>query len=136
PKSASVLWALSDEQESKAIQQAHDLAVKRAVSYIEDEFSFTRRGKGGSEMEETKIIVAAFQHGTSRAQEPQLHTHAVLLNVGVRKDGTTGTILSKPIYQAKMSAGAVYRAEFSFQLERLGYEVERDGDFFKIKDVP
>ena len=135
PKSVSVLWALSDEEERKAIQRAHDLAVEKSVAYIEDEFSFTRRGKGGSEREGTRIIVAAFQHGTSRAQDPQIHTHALVMNVGVREDGTTGTILSKPIYQAKMAGGAVYRAELSFQLEKLGYEIEREGDFFKIKGV-
>jgi Ti-type conjugative transfer relaxase TraA len=136
PKSVSTLWALSDEGARHNIQRAHDLAVAKGIGYIEDEFSFTRRGKGGVEREQAKLIVAAFQHGTSRAQDPQLHTHAVLINVGVREDGTTGTILSKPVYQTKMASGAIYRAELSFQLEKLGYEIERDGDFFKINGVP
>lgn len=26
------------------------------------------------------LVVASFQHGTSRAQDPQLHTHNVILN--------------------------------------------------------
>jgi len=136
PKSVSALWALSDEEARHNIQRAHDLAVKKGLAYIEDDSAFTRRGKGGSVREEANLIIATFQHGTSRAQDPQLHTHALVLNVGVREDGTTGTILSKPIYQTKMAGGAIYRAELSFQLERLGYGIERDGDFFKVKGVP
>jgi len=63
----------------------------------------------------------------------------VIVNTCVRADGTTGTILSKPLYQHKMAAGAVYRAELTHQLEeRLGIVLERDpGAFdFRAKGVP
>lgn len=136
PKSVSVLWAISDEEKRKAIQKAHDLAVERAATYIEDEFSSTRRGKGGAEREKAGLLIAAFQHGTSRAQDPQLHTHAVVLNVAVREDGTTGTILSKPVFKAKMASGAIYRVELAHQLEKLGFGIERTGNMFEIKGAP
>src|SRR5262249_9739487 len=65
------------------------------------------------------------------------HTHCVVMNVGVRADGTTGTILSKPLYSHKMAAGAVYRAELSNQLEkRLGIRLERREKWFEIEGVP
>jgi hypothetical protein len=57
----------------------------------------------------------------------------------VREDGTTGTILSKPLYLHKMAAGAVYRAELANQLEkRLGLALEREPEnfAFKVKGVP
>lgn len=137
PKSVSVLWAISDEETRKEIQRAHDQAVARSLSYIEEEHSFTRRGKAGAERERANLVIATFQHGTSRAQDPQLHTHAVLLNVGVREDGTTGTILSKPVFKAKMTGGAVYRAELAYLLEeRLGLKAVRVRDEFELEGVP
>src|SRR5262249_33135977 len=69
--------------------------------------------------------------------DPQLHTHCLVLNVGVRADGTTGTILSQPLYAHKLAAGAVYRAELSNQLEkRLGVVMERQRSWFEISGVP
>jgi conjugative relaxase-like TrwC/TraI family protein len=137
PKSVSVIWSQADSYTRKVIQDAHAEAVKKALGYLEDAAAFTRRGKGGREVERASLIVAAFEHGTSRAQDPQLHTHAIVLNVGVREDGTTGTILSKPLYQSKMTAGAVYRAELAHQLEvKLGLTAERTGRVFEIRGVP
>lgn len=136
PKPVSTLWAICHDEDKRKIQQAHDTAVSKALSYIEEEHGFTRRGKGGRIREDAQLVFAVFQHGTSRAQDPQLHSHALLMNVCVRHDGTTGSILSKPMYQSQHVGGAIYRAELSYQLEKLGFEIERDGDFFKIKDVP
>jgi ATP-dependent exoDNAse (exonuclease V) alpha subunit len=97
----------------------------------------TRRGRGGQAREPTKLVVAAFDHGTSRAQDPQLHTHCLVLNVGVREDGTTGTILSQPLYAHKLAAGAVYRAELANQLEkRLGIVLERRQSWFEVQGIP
>ena len=137
PKSISVIWSQADPETRREIQLAQKEAVGKAVGYLEDEAAFTRRGKGGSEREETKLTFAAFEHGTSRAQDPQLHTHVLLLNVGTREDGTTGTVESKPIFKHKMAAGAVYRAELAHQLEtRLGFEPERKKNWFEVKGVP
>lgn len=136
PKSVSVIWSQADSQTRKEIQNCHEAAVKKAIEYLEDTAGFTRRGKGGITVEQAKLIVATFEHGTSRAQDPQLHTHAIVINVGVRRDGTTGTILSKPLYQAKMATGAVYRAELAHQLEqRLSLIAERTGRTFEICGV-
>ena len=136
PKSVSVIWSQADSQTRKEIQSCHEAAVKKAIEYLEGAAGFTRRGKGGVTVEQAKLIIAAFEHGTSRLQDPQLHTHALIMNVGVRSDGTTGTILSKPLYQAKMAAGAVYRAELAHQLEqRLSLIAERTGRTFEIQGV-
>lgn len=137
PKSVSVIWSQADFLTRKEIQAAHWEAVQKAIEYLEETSAFTRRGKAGSVQEKAKLLVAAFEHGTSRAQDPQLHTHALVLNVGVRDDGTTGTILSKPLYQSKMTAGAIYRAELAHLLEeRLSLLAERHGRAFEIRGVP
>lgn len=139
PKSVSVLWSQGDERTRMVIQDAHYQAVAAGMTFIQEEAAFTRRGKGGHLLERAGLIVATFEHGTSRALDPQLHTHCLVMNVGLRDDGTTGTILSKPFYEAKMTAGALYRAELANQLEkRLGCRCEREeeGTSFRIARVP
>ncbi len=137
PKSVSALWSQADQEARRAIQEAQSAAVREALDYLQDAASFTRRGRGGQTKEPTKLVVATFDHGTSRAQDPQLHTHCLVLNVGVREDGTTGTILSQPFYAHKLAAGAVYRAELANQLEkRLGVVLERRQSWFEVQGVP
>ncbi len=138
PKSASVLWALSDDLTRKEIQDAQREAVKKALDYLEREAGYTRKGKGGEEHERCNLLFAMFEHGTSRAQDPHLHTHAVAINTTHREDGTTGALEPNEIFRHKMAAGAVYRAELSAQLEkRLRVEIEQGKkDTFEIAGVP
>lgn len=136
PKSVSVLWSQADFETRLKIQQLHFEAVKKSLDYLEAEAGFTRRGHLGESTEKCKLVFATFEHGTSRAQEPQLHTHAIAQNVGIREDGTTGTILSRPLYRLKMTTGALYRAELAHKLHtELGLEIEKTKDAFEIKGV-
>lgn len=139
PKSVSVLWSQADEATRKEIEAAHFEAVKKALEYLEREAGYTRRGHAGSELEKCKLLIAIFEHGTSRAQDPQLHSHGVLVNIGIREDGSTGTLETKAIFQHKMVAGALYRAECAAQLEnRLGVSAERTekNQTFEVEGVP
>ena len=136
PKSVSVLWSQADEATCRTLQQAHFTAVKAALDYLEDEIAVTRKGKGGVDKEQARLIVATFEHHTSRAQDPQLHTHALVMNACTDEQGRTGTLESKGLYQAKMTAGAIYRAELAFQLEQtLRLTAERKGSVFEIAGV-
>ncbi len=137
PKSVSVLWSQAERDVQKTIQEAQAEAVRAALDYLQDAAAYTRVGKGGTVRIPAKLVVAAFEHGTSRAQDPQLHTHCLIMNVGVPADGKTRTILSQPLYAHKMAAGAVYRAELSNQLEkRLGVVLERQKTCFEVQGVP
>lgn len=137
PKSVSVLWSQAGAETRKAIQQAHAIAVKEALTYLEETAGFTRRGRGGRTHEPAGLLIATFEHGTSRAIDPQLHTHCLVLNLATRADNTTGTVLSKPLYEHKMAAGALYRAELASQLERqLGVICERTKSWFEIAGIP
>ena len=137
PKSVSVLWGLGDEATRLRVEEGHQRAVDAALRYVEEEAVIGRRGKGGRSWEQAKAIFAVFDHGTSRAQDPALHSHALLLNIALRDDGTTGTIHSKPCYEHKMAAGAVYRAELASWLEQeMGIRTEPDGASFRIAAIP
>lgn len=136
PKSVSVLWSQASPEVREAIQKAHFEAVKAALSYIEKEAAFTRTGRWGKTRERASLVVAAFEHGTSRALEPQLHTHCLVLNVGVCSDGKTRTIVSKPFYIHKMTVGALYRTHLAACLSRrLGVQVETKRTWFEVQGV-
>jgi conjugative relaxase-like TrwC/TraI family protein len=136
PKTFSVLWSQADPELRQILEEIHALAVEKAFHYLEMEAAHTRRGHGGRDIERTKWVAALFQHGTSRAKDPQLHTHIVLINLAVRDDGTTGTLLSLPFFRHKMAAGAVYRAELAALLQsRLGLSIERVKTWFEIEGV-
>ncbi len=136
PKSVSVAFGLADELHSQEIRAAHQEAVEKALSYMEEAAGWTRRGKKGLHFEKAGVVIATFEHGTNRNQEPNLHTHSVTMNVSVREDGTTGTIYARPMFQHKMAVGAIYRTELAYQLERrLGLVSETDGRSFKLSGV-
>jgi conjugative relaxase-like TrwC/TraI family protein len=136
PKSVSVLWSQADGKIRNLIEEAHLEAVKKGLDYIEEKGCWTRRGHQGTEAEKAKFVIAIYEHGTSREQDPELHSHSVVLNLAVREDGTTGTIESQKLYSLQMSGGAIYRAELAEQLqEKLGVEIEKTKVAFEIKGV-
>lgn len=136
PKSVSVLGSQGSPNVQEAIEACHRRAVGAAMSYVEDECLYSRRGKAGAALERSGLVAAAFEHSTSRAGDPNLHTHVLLANVAVRADGTTGTVHSPNIYHAKMAAGALYQNELASALQESGVILERDRFSFRVADVP
>jgi conjugative relaxase-like TrwC/TraI family protein len=134
PKSFSILHTLDKHGTFTRIQR---LAMKAALVFLEERAAQTGRGSGGKITEKLSgFLAAVFTHYESRTLDPQTHTHCLILNLAQRNDGTWGTINSRAIYQWKMAAGAVYRAELACLLRQEGYEIEADGDSFNIVGVP
>src|SRR5215216_5084293 len=74
PKSVSLLHALGDEETRRAINEAHLSAWQAALAYLEEEACVIRRGAQGRLRERAGgFVAAAYQHRTSRAQDPYLH---------------------------------------------------------------
>ncbi|NEQ31057.1 MAG: relaxase domain-containing protein [Leptolyngbya sp. SIO4C5] len=123
PKTVSTEWSQAGPKKRAAIQHIHNAAVRKTLDFLEQKAT-TRRGKGGVNKEPVKLVAALFEHATSRELQPQLHTHALLMNLGCRTDGTTGTIQISELLKEKMLLGALYRAELAQQLrDQLGYEI-------------
>lgn len=79
PKSVSVLFGVGDAELRAAIRDAHDRAVGEALAHVEREAGVTRRGAGGTIVIRGRGLIAApFRHRTSRAGDPQLHTHVLV----------------------------------------------------------
>lgn len=137
PKSVSLVWSQTTSDALRHdIQQAHDAAMRAGLAHLE-RYAYTRRGHGGKEQEPVSLIAATFEHGTSRAQDPQLHTHTLIANLCQRADGTYGTIESIEMFRAKMAAGAIYQAELAARMQALGFAVEQDDKgTFRIAGSP
>lgn len=130
PKSVSVMAMLSGD---KRLIDAHNQAVDFAVRQVEALASTRVMTDGQSETVLTgNLVMALFNHDTSRDQEPQLHTHAVVANVTQHngewktlssdKVGKTGFI--ENVYANQIAFGRLYREKLKEQVEALGYETE------------
>ncbi len=142
PKSVSTLWALAGDDASvaRAVRQAHAAAVRTALDYLDGRAAFSRTGRDGhTQVGSDGFAVAVFDHRTSRAGDPQLHTHALVLNKVRTADGGWRTVDGHEIYAHKKSAGALYQAALRNELTRtLGVSwtgVSKDGQA-EIAGVP
>lgn len=139
PKSVSVLAAFAEPEVRDRIVAAHDRAVRRALDFAFDEgLIVTRTGAQGKDRSPVEEVSAAvYRHFTSRAQDPQLHSHAVLLNLAVRADGKTGSIDNKDVLRNAGGIAALYRSELVSELRReLGVEAHREGRNFEVTGIP
>jgi conjugative relaxase-like TrwC/TraI family protein len=135
PKSVSIMAEVAGDRRLLA---AHGAAVKTALAHVEQHMAATRIRDGGAVNREAtdNLVIASFQHGTSRAQDPQLHTHNVILNATKGEDGTWRSLEPRAIYQLQKQIGAIYRQELALKVRELGYEIETAKDsLFEIKGV-
>lgn len=130
PKSVSMMAMLGGD---KRLIEAHNQAVDFAVRQVEALASTRVMTDGQSETVLTgNLVMVLFNHDTSRDQEPQLHTHAVVANVTQHngewktlssdKVGKTGFI--ENVYANQIAFGRLYREKLKEQVEALGYETE------------
>ena len=77
PKSLSVWWAITGDT---GLLDAHDIAVTAALAHLE-RFGATTRVRVDSRRvhpDTAGLTMATFRQTTSRADDPQVHTHAVI----------------------------------------------------------
>src|SRR5580704_12484018 len=124
PKSVSLSALVGGDER---VRDAHRAAVATALDELE-RYTHARIG-GNNPAEHTgKFIAAKFEHDTARPVDgyaaPQLHTHAVIFNITERADGSTRAIQPQGLFDSQNFATAVYQAELTHRLTRLGYEIE------------
>lgn len=135
PKSVSIMAEVAGD---RRLIEAHGQAVKTALAHVETQMAATRVRHGGRVTREAtgNLVVASFQHGTSRAQDPQLHTHNVIMNATQGEDGSWRSLEPRAIYQLQKQIGAIYRQELALKVRELGYEIELGKEsMFEIKGV-
>jgi len=135
PKSVSVLYALADPAASAAVVAAHEKAVGEALTYLERNAGHGVRGHQGGGKRATRIgteglVAVAFTHRTSRADDPQLHTHLVVVNLLHGIDGQWSAVDSRAMHLHARTAGCIYQATLRGELTRalgVGWSPVRRG---------
>ena len=139
PKSVSLMFGLGGRDVSRQAREAHDRAVDAALDYVERHAAVARRGHGGVELVPGNgFVAAAFRHRTSRAGDPQLHTHVLVANMTRGPDGRWSALDGRRLYAHAKTAGYLYQAQLRAELvRRLGIEwgPVRNG-MAEIADVP
>lgn len=137
PKSVSILSEVVGDQR---LLSAHDKAVQAVLRYIEQEYIVTRnrnRAENTVEYEKTASMVAAtFKHTTSRAFDPLLHTHVVVMNATQRADGLWRSIENKPLFIDQKHLGLIYRQYLAEEVQSLGYGLDHEkGGTWEIASI-
>jgi conjugative relaxase-like TrwC/TraI family protein len=137
-KSVSLVFAFADETTRRLIVGIHNEAVRRSLQFIYDwGLIGARRNAAGKDHEAVAGLVAAvFTEFTSRDNDPQIHSHAYVPNIGVRRDGSVGALDNHRSTVFQLLVGAIYQAEMAFGLIKIGFRLERHGRAFEIAGVP
>ena len=164
-KSVTVAWALAPtEAERSLIQQAHRDAVAFSMAYVEQHLGFTTKGKGGKDgIERGTTAWVLAEHYTSRptaeiatvdpktgeaytefqtipmkVADPQLHSHALLLNAVLTADGRIGSMDLDLLDGLVKELGGIYQARLARNLRASGINAVLDPKTgaARILDVP
>jgi conjugative relaxase-like TrwC/TraI family protein len=130
PKSVSIAALVGDD---KRIVAAHGRAIRTAMNELES-FAATRVRKNGQCTDRTtgNVVAAVFQHDTSRALDPHLHSHCIMFNAtydGAEKQWKA--LQNHDMLTAQKYVENVYYHELARELVKCGYAIENKprGDF-------
>jgi len=147
-KSVSLLWAFGDDEVRRHVVEVFEEATAEALAYLESVASSTRgaarvpvvdregepvlddEGNPRHRVETwpirtTGYVSAWFTEFTSRADDPQLHTHVVVGNRVQGVDGVWRAIDGRLLYRHQLAAGYLHEAELRRRLtDRFGVRWE------------
>jgi len=134
PKSVSVLAVtLADER----LATAHEEAARMAFRELET-FAATRVRKQGNQKDRItgNLAAAAFTHTSSRALDPQLHTHFTVFNATFDdRERSWKALQAGGMYDAIRYGTAVYRNELAKRVQQIGYRIQPSKHGFQIEGV-
>jgi conjugative relaxase-like TrwC/TraI family protein len=125
---------------------AHLTAAGRAFADLERHAQAKDRGRQA--VTTGNLVIARFDHDSSRALDPHLHSHRVVFNLTQRTPGTPGipgtpgtpgaagrpgewrALEPRAMFAAQRLATAIYHAELARELQALGYQVHADARGF------
>lgn len=115
PKSVSLLRAIQgNEVAAKAVLDAHTTAISEALEYLAAHAGYSRvHNPVTGEKDLIRLpglVTAAYQHETSRAGDPHLHTHVLVPNRQPRADGRLVSLDGTSLFHEARAAGMIYQA--------------------------
>ena len=119
PKSVSVLFGVGDAEVRAQVIEAHEQAVAAVLGWVEDH-ALTRMSRRHQvvTVDAEGVAVAVFRQHTSRKLDPQLHTHAVILNRVMAPDGRWLALDARTIKLDQRTLSALYHAGLRAELTR------------------
>ena len=158
PKSASVLYAVSDDPRVQgAIIDAGETAAREAIAWLDREAIRANRGSHNKAWLDKQqaldpnnttqwrpqritthgVVAAGFRHRTSRAGDPLLHWHVLVANLVEGKDGRWSAFAHPEIYRSAKTAGQIFQAVARRELTAsLGVDWVRGRHVQEIAGVP
>lgn len=121
PKSVSIESLVHGKSD---VDHAHRVAVNAVVDYLEKYGAQAR--VNGQFVQTGNLTVAAYDHVSSRAGDPQLHSHLLIANVTHDKDGRARSLSNEKLLEYRKSADSIYHQTLSRELQKLGYQVRHD----------
>ena len=106
------------------VDNAHRKAVGAAIDYLERHAATARIN--GQFVQTGNLTAAVYEHVSSRAGDPQLHSHVLIANVTHDANGRARSVSNEKLLEHRKSADAVYHQALSRELQRLGYQVRHD----------
>ena len=105
---------------------AHNAAVAETVEEMESVAGARIRRSGANDTRVTSnLVIARYDHDTSRELDPQIHSHLVAANLTY--DGAEGrwkALQASAIYERREYLSEVYRNALAREVTALGYQIE------------
>lgn len=141
PKGASILGLVYGDTR---ILDAHERAVKTALDTIEKDAAQYRQidptDRTASFHNSSQLLFGIVPHKTSREDEPQIHSHALMANMTYDKDGNLKNLATctkqnehelngtyERILANSKYYGMIYQSELGRDLEKMGYTLKSLG---------
>jgi conjugative relaxase-like TrwC/TraI family protein len=134
PKSVSVMSQVGGDGRLVA---AHQRAARSALAEAEGAAQVqVSLGRGKGRRFTGNLVAAEFSHDTSRALDPQLHNHYVVMPVTWNEERQRWMALeAREIYERTKYLTELYRNELAKEVGKLGYEIERQKHGWEINGV-
>ena len=133
PKSVSIAALVAGDQR---VLDAHHQAVKVALEKVEALIQARVTEKRQAHAVSTgNMIARVVEHYTSRAGDPNLHSHCVIVNATQRADGRWVAIENREVFRAQRELDQVYKAELACSLAMLGYSLRATKNGFELAQI-
>ena len=137
PKSVSLMALVGGDRRLVA---AVNEAAKEAMAWVEEHAAQGRFANEGETINRptNNIAAAMFPHDLTRAKDPGLHVHAVVMNATQGPDGKWRGLHERSFYWFAKEAGLRFQQSLALRVRALGYEIEADTvkGTFEIAGVP
>lgn len=137
PKSVSIVGLVGNDVR---VIEAHHAANAAALEWLETHGAQVRIKQDGQNkaVPTGNLLYATVQHETSRANDPQLHNHNVIVAVSYDEvSGKWRSLTNDELFRLRTSADSIYKNELARSLKAHGYEIDyaAGGRDFEIRGI-